>query len=170
MYNYIHTYWYDEYTCMNVYSIDLLSMYVYTYFVCLDIWLIYTYSICRHQEIPSQNLENRFSDGAANSSKILCEDLLNATDLALVLIFRWAAFLPFCHASLREPVAPQGSDFCTQLDESLSQNTVMPSRSSAIFSMKSSQATWTYRVLKSLASTILDLILLMVARKPKSRF
>ena len=31
------------------------------------------------------------------SSKILCEDLLNATDLALVLIFRWAAFLPFCH-------------------------------------------------------------------------
>lgn len=31
------------------------------------------------------------------SSKMLCKDLLNATDLALVLILRWATFLPFCH-------------------------------------------------------------------------
>lgn len=69
-----------------------------------------------HQEIPSQILKKIHQGGQPilpYSSKILYEDLLNATDLALVLIFRWATFLPFCHASLtaRAPGGTAGERF-----------------------------------------------------------
>lgn len=77
----------------------MYSLCMYTYSVCLHIRLIYIYThVAPGNTLP--NLEEDSPRGAANSSKILCEDLLNATDLALVLIFRWATFLPFCHASL----------------------------------------------------------------------